>query len=101
MLTCFSKYYFGIECPGCGVQRSFICLIRGDFMDSLALYPALLPFILFSVVGTLSLFKNIHINSKWIVGLALGTTIIMLGHYVLKVTGNAPWYDHAAACFHL
>jgi hypothetical protein len=101
MLSCFSKYYFGVECPGCGIQRSFVCLIRGDILDSLALYPALIPFMVFCVVGILSLFKNIHISTRWITGIAIFTSAIMLIHYFLKITGNAPWYDHAAACFHL
>ena len=42
-LPCFYKKYLGIECPGCGMQRSFIELLKGDFLESLRIYPALLP----------------------------------------------------------
>jgi len=42
-LTCFYKSKFGIDCPGCGMQRSFIALLRGDLIASIKMYPALLP----------------------------------------------------------
>lgn len=100
MLTCFSKYYFGVECPGCGAQRSFLSLLHGDFLESLALYPALIPFMLFTLVGVLSMVKSFKISLKWVVVLAIFTFLIMIIHYILKVTGNAPWYYEAASCFH-
>lgn len=99
MLTCFSKKYLGIECPGCGIQRSTISLLRGDFLDSLALYPALIPFILLCAIGFLSFFKMFKINVKIVIALAIISVLIMVGHYILKITDNAPWYTHAAACF--
>lgn len=45
MLPCFYKQVFGISCPGCGMQRSFIELLKGNFIASFKLYPALLPVI--------------------------------------------------------
>jgi len=44
MLTCEFKAHTGIDCLGCGVQRSFLALIRGDIYQSIVLYPALIPF---------------------------------------------------------
>lgn len=32
--TCAFKYFFGIDCPGCGLTRSFIMLFRLDFVQS-------------------------------------------------------------------
>jgi hypothetical protein len=29
--TCMSRAWFGIDCPGCGLTRSFICLAHGDW----------------------------------------------------------------------
>jgi len=43
MLPCLYKKYLGIECPGCGMQRAFVELLRGNFLESLRVYPALLP----------------------------------------------------------
>ena len=34
--TCLSRAWFGIECPGCGLTRSFIYLAHGDWRASLA-----------------------------------------------------------------
>lgn len=99
MLTCFSKYYFGVECPGCGAQRSMVKLLEGDILSSIALYPALIPFMLMCIVGVMSFFRSLNINLKWVVILAISNVVIMLGHYVLKMTGLAPWYYHAAECF--
>lgn len=34
--TCGSRQWFGVECPGCGLTRSFIYLAQGDLERSLA-----------------------------------------------------------------
>jgi hypothetical protein len=100
VLTCFSKYYFGVECPGCGAQRSVVSLFRGDLFESIALYPALIPFMIMMTLAGLSFFKSVKLSLRWLVAFALITVVIMIGHYILKICGLAPWYDHAAACFH-
>lgn len=43
MMPCFYKQISGIDCPGCGMQRSFIELLHGNFIASFEMYPALLP----------------------------------------------------------
>src|SRR5688572_26255843 len=101
MLTCLSKQYFGVECPGCGAQRSLVCLFKGEFLDSLALYPALIPFFVFMIVSALSLIKPISLNTKWVLIVAVITFSLMIGQYILKMMGLAPWYDEAASHFHL
>jgi hypothetical protein len=49
MLPCLVKKYFGIECPGCGIQRSFLKLIQGDILGSIQQYPGLIP-LLFLII---------------------------------------------------
>ncbi|NVM67483.1 hypothetical protein FHW88_005810 [Mucilaginibacter sp. SG538B] len=51
LLPCPFKYLTGIDCPGCGFQRSVIALIRGDLQKSFLLYPAAIPLILFFIYG--------------------------------------------------
>ena len=29
--SCMSRYWFGVDCPGCGLTRSFICMSQGEF----------------------------------------------------------------------
>jgi len=45
MQACQIKTVTGFDCPGCGTQRSFILLLKGNFLESFYLYPALIPFI--------------------------------------------------------
>ena len=47
--TCFYKRFLGIECPGCGMQRAFIELLKGNILESIILYPALFP-LLFTLI---------------------------------------------------
>lgn len=55
-LPCMFKAITHFDCPGCGMQRSFILLISGDFVNSFLLYPALVPIIL------LFAFLMIHVS---------------------------------------
>lgn len=43
LIPCPFKAITGMDCPGCGFQRSVIALIQGDIHGSLALYPAAIP----------------------------------------------------------
>jgi len=88
MLPCFYKKYFGFDCPGCGMQRSFLALINGDFTESFMLYPALIPIIM------LFTFLALHIKFKFTFGAKalklwfVFTCLIIMTSYVLKLTQN-------------
>jgi hypothetical protein len=45
-LPCPFKQLTHFDCPGCGIQRSFILLLKGDMPASFLMYPALLPILL-------------------------------------------------------
>lgn len=86
-LPCPNKYFFGVDCPGCGMQRSFIELLRGNFLESLKMYPGLIPVIL-----TL-LFLAIHLRYRFTNGGTIlkyayitSTAIIMTSFIVRMVT---------------
>ncbi|MDF2438963.1 MAG: hypothetical protein K0Q95_3339 [Bacteroidota bacterium] len=58
MLTCPFKTVTGFDCPGCGMQRSFIALLQGNIVESFYLYPALLPlFVLFIITAVHVIFR--------------------------------------------
>jgi hypothetical protein len=42
-IPCLYHRVLGIECPGCGLQRSFIELLKGNLGESFMIYPPLLP----------------------------------------------------------
>ncbi len=50
LLPCPYKQIFGIECPVCGFQRSFISLLEGNISDSILQFPAMFPLIITSVL---------------------------------------------------
>lgn len=84
MLSCPSKLLFHMDCPGCGLQRSYISLFKGNFAESFHLYPAAVPILI--MIGFLSLhlifkFKN---GAFWLTSLYIFCAIIILVHYIYK-----------------
>lgn len=85
MGTCYFYGIFGVQCPGCGFQRALIELFRGNILESLKLYPALIP-ILFMFA-----FLMLHLKFKYKNGALflkvffIFTTIIIVANYIYKV----------------
>jgi len=57
-LPCMFKAATDMDCPGCGIQRSFILLLKGNVPESFLQYPALVP------VCLLFIFLLLHILFK-------------------------------------
>ncbi len=49
-LPCIYHQLLGFECPTCGLQRAFILLLKGQFLESLKTYPALIPTLILIVL---------------------------------------------------
>lgn len=59
LMPCPFKKITGMDCPGCGFQRSSIALIKGDFAHSFSLYPATIPlYLLFAVALVYRIFPG-------------------------------------------
>ena len=84
-LPCFNKSVFGIECPGCGVQRALIALLRGEFVESFKLYPALVPIIAMLVLLVVHLFYNLKHGAKMLVSLFIFNVVIIVFSYICKL----------------
>lgn len=88
LLPCPIKMLTGLECPGCGIQRAFTALLRGDLAESFRLFPALLP-LLFTLILLL-----LHLRFRFRNGAAylrhgyLLTTAIVLISYAIKMTAQ-------------
>ena len=82
MGTCFYMKYFGIPCPGCGMQRSLIALLKGQVLESLYLYPALIPTIIMVVYLILHLFLKFNQGASVLKYLFIMNGAIILFHYI-------------------
>ena len=84
MLPCLNKKLFGIECPGCGAQRSISLLFHGEFIEAFHMYPA--TFTIIPLLGFLLAdnFFNIKYANKIIITLMVSSVVLILGNYILK-----------------
>ncbi len=85
MLPCAYKQFFGIDCPACGAQRSFIELLKGNFSESFHLYPALLPTILLIVAFVANLSFHFPHGRKTVLWLARADLVIIIISYLYKL----------------
>ncbi|MBL7912112.1 MAG: DUF2752 domain-containing protein [Bacteroidia bacterium] len=85
LFTCSVKGLLGVDCPGCGMQRAFIALLRGDLVESLSLNASLLPF-LFTVIYTIChLIFSFSNGAKYIVWFFTSTALILAVNFVVKL----------------
>ena len=97
LLTCPFKYLTGIDCPGCGFQRSVLELLRGNLHKSFLLYPPAIPLLLFFAYGVADRFfkldsqknivkKTLFIFTGTIVLVSYGIKLFNLyGHYKVDI----------------
>jgi Protein of unknown function (DUF2752) len=88
MLTCPSKKYLHIECPGCGLQRGFIALLQGDIPASLRVYPATIPLLLLFSFTLLHLKYEFRQGATVIKCLQWGIAIIIVVFYIYKIVNH-------------
>ena len=84
MLSCPSRSLMGLECPGCGMQRSFIALLKGDLVESLALYPALIPVIITFTLLILHLVFRFRNGAKWIKLSYVSSAAVIMVSYIIR-----------------
>jgi hypothetical protein len=84
MLPCLTKKLFGFDCPGCGLQRSLVHLIQGDFMEAFTMYPAIYAIILLFGFLLLDNFFTIKYGNKITIVLIVTSVALILGNYILK-----------------
>ena len=85
LLSCPFKSHTGIDCPGCGFQRSMIALIQGDISGAFNHYPASIPIaaLLFFVPAHLKFdFRNGALLIK-IIYVTIAILIVL--NYIYKI----------------
>lgn len=84
MLQCFNKQLFGLDCPGCGMQRSLIALLKGDYYESFILYPPLSFIIGLMMLLVMHLSFRLKHGASMIKWYFILTTFIVIASFIFK-----------------
>nr|WP_315029369.1 DUF2752 domain-containing protein [uncultured Chryseobacterium sp.] len=84
MLTCPSKKYLGVECPGCGAQRAVALVFEGKFSDAFHMYPAVYTLLLFFLILGVSFLDKKRKYGSVLMVLIIVNLIIIIVSYVYK-----------------
>ncbi len=90
LFTCSFKLFLGIDCPGCGMQRAFIALLKGNFAQSLVFNASLIPFLItigFTICHLSFSYKN---GARLIVVFFSCTVAIMMSQFIVKLIASTP-----------
>ncbi|MEZ5012963.1 MAG: DUF2752 domain-containing protein [Chitinophagales bacterium] len=85
MFRCPSVTWFGMECPGCGMQRSLIFLLKGQFLDSFLMYPPLLPLLGMVIYLALHLLFSFRSGAKILQYMFVGNAVLVFLNYTLRI----------------
>ena len=84
MLECHWKSTFGVECLGCGFQRSVISLLEGNIVESLKLFPATIPLLVTLIYTLLHIGFSFKHGARNIIILFATSATLMVVHLILK-----------------
>lgn len=85
LLPCPFKALTGLDCPGCGFQRSVIALLKGYLTESFHLYPATIPILLLSMFLLLKIKILLDENGKITRALFAVVITVVTVSYAFKV----------------
>ncbi|MGB3774077.1 MAG: DUF2752 domain-containing protein [Leeuwenhoekiella sp.] len=86
MLPCLTKQFLGFDCMGCGLQRSALFFIKGNFIEAFHMYPGIFPLVaLFGFLG-LTQFFQIRFSAIIINILAISAAFTIIASYIIKLT---------------
>lgn len=85
MLPCLNKKLLGIECFGCGFQRSLVFVFQGEFIAAFKMYPAIYTLILFAAFLILNMFYKFKYAEKIKLILVVLNVVIIVTSYIIKI----------------
>lgn len=86
LLPCLNKELFGIDCYGCGGQRAFLMVMKGDLSGAFNLFPAIFPLLVLLIFVFLNLFVKFKFDHLIKIGLILFTAGVVLVSYIIKMS---------------
>lgn len=85
LLPCLNKQLLGVDCPGCGLQRSVLLLFDGDFAGAFYMYPALYPMILLVLFLLADQFLKIKYANIISIILMISTVTLIITNFLYKL----------------
>lgn len=85
LLPCLNKEIFGLECYGCGGQRSFLLLLKGEFTAAFHMFPAIYTLLILLIFVLLNLFYKFKHDYAIKICLVLVNAAILIISYVVKM----------------
>lgn len=86
MLPCPVKALTGMECPGCGFQRSLWALLQGDIAGSWHAYPALIPFLVTVAMIPVAVKSRLPYRMQLLGGTLALTCLLIATNYFSKMS---------------
>ena len=83
LLSCPWKE-MGLECTGCGMQRSMVHLLKGEFTEAFFMYPAIYTLLIMFVFLGIHLKYNFEHGARILKWLFLLNLAVILVHYITK-----------------
>ena len=84
MLPCLNKKFFGAECMGCGLQRSALLVLKGEFIEAFFMYPAIYPLMLLFAIVAFNFFKPSKLLDRLTIVFAISSAVVMVGSFFIK-----------------
>ena len=81
-----------MDCPGCGLQRSFMAILKGDWAESLRLYPALVPILILLAYACLHFKFKFKRGAKTILIMQIVVASLVSVHYIYKILNHQIFY---------
>ncbi|MEW7292775.1 DUF2752 domain-containing protein [Aquimarina sp. 2304DJ70-9] len=85
MLPCINKKILGVDCLGCGMQRSISLLLQGEFTAAFYMYPAIYPLLLLLMFLGFNFFLKLKYGYLIKTGLMITTVLTIIVSYIIKM----------------
>ena len=85
MLSCYYKHLVGIDCPGCGMQRACIEILKGNLRESIHTYPALIPIFTTFFLLSIHLVFKLKNGADFVKYSFILSATVIFTNYVLRI----------------